>query len=60
MFYIAIISGLTKGLNQGDKLRKKRPLATVQGPLANTQKKLEKWWWIRMRMAEPKPWITRK
>jgi len=30
-----------------ENLDKRGPLATVQGPLANTPKKLEKWWWTR-------------
>jgi len=39
LFYIAIISGVTKGLSQVVNLNKKGPLVTVRGPLANTQKK---------------------
>jgi len=39
LFYIAIISGVTKVLSQGGKLRLKGPLATAQGSLPNTQKK---------------------
>jgi len=39
LFYIAVISGVTRALSQGGK---RAPLATVQGPLANTRKKREK------------------
>jgi len=38
-----------------ENLAKRGPLATVQGPLPNTRKKLEKWWWIRMWIAMLKP-----
>jgi len=38
-------------LSHGGKLDKRGPLAIVRGPLANTRKKLEKRWWIRMWMA---------
>ena len=41
-------SGVTRDLSQGGKLAER-------GPLANTQKKTEKWWLIRMRMAMLKP-----
>jgi len=42
LFYIAVISGVTKVLSQGGKLDKRGPLAIVRGPPANTRKKLEK------------------
>jgi len=38
-----------------ENLAKRGPLATAQGPLANTRKKLQKWWWIRVWIAMLKP-----
>jgi len=34
-----------------ENLAKTDPLATVQGELANTRTKREKWWWIGMFVA---------
>jgi len=43
-----------------ENLAKRGPLATVQGPLANTRTKREKLSWIRMWIAMLKPYITGK
>jgi len=49
-----VINGLSSRLVNLDK---RGPPTTVRGPLANTQKKLEEWWWIRVWMAKLKPKI---
>jgi len=56
LFYIAVISGVTKGLSQVANLDKRDPLTTVRGPRADTQTKLDKWWriWVWMAKLNPK------
>jgi len=40
LLYVAIISGVTRGLSLAKKFDKRGPLATVRGPLPNIQKKI--------------------
>ena len=44
-------SGVTRGLNEGGNLAERGQLAIVGDQLANIQKKIGKWWWIRMLKA---------
>ena len=45
----------SKDIKKCQNVPERGPLATVRSPLANTQKRLEKWWWIRLWMAILKP-----
>jgi len=39
-------SGVTRYLSQGESLAEEGPLVTIGDPLAKTQKKVKKWYWI--------------
>jgi len=55
LFYIAIFS-VTRRLSQGGKRCWKGPTGHCTGPTSQqSEKELEKWWWIRLWMAMLKP-----
>jgi len=55
LFYIAIISGVTRALSQGGKLSQKGPTGHCTGPTSQHSKKTWERWWIRMWIAMLKP-----
>ena len=57
-YFQSIKSDVTKGFFQVGNLAGRDPLATVGGPLANTQKRTWEVMVNRMWIAIPKPWIT--
>jgi len=52
LIFVAILSRVTRGLSQGGKISWNGPIGHCRRPTCqHSEKKLEKWWWIRMWMA---------